>query len=136
MLVYSYDETSAFHEKSRAWLLACLEDDEPIGLAMSTIVAFYRLTTDGRVFRTPLTLEQAAAAIDALLAHDRAIVLQPGERHLAIFRQLVLAARATRDLIPDAHLAALAVEHGGIVCTNDHDFDRFANVNVQYPLAT
>ena len=136
MLVYSYDDTSAFHGKSRAWLLACLEDDEPIGLAMSTIIAFFRLTTDGRVFRTPLTLEQAVAAIDSLLAYDHVIVLLPGERHLAIFTQLVLAARATRDLIPDAHLAALAVEHGGVVWTNDHDFDRFTNVRVQYPLAT
>jgi toxin-antitoxin system PIN domain toxin len=135
LLVYSYDETSAFHEKSRAWLLACLEDDEPIGVAMSTIVGFYRLTTDGRVFRTPLTLEQAVAAIDSLLAYDHVIVLLPGERHLGIFTQLVLAARATRDLIPDAHLAALAVEHGGVVCTNDHDFDRFKNVGVRYPLA-
>jgi predicted nucleic acid-binding protein len=81
-------------------------------------------------------LEQAVAAIDSLLAYDHVIVLLPGERHLAICTQIVLAARATRDLIPDAHLAALAVEHGGVVCTNDRDFDRFTNVSVQYPLAT
>ena len=103
---------------------------------MSTIVAFYRLTTNGRVFRTLLTLEQAVAVIDSLLAYDHVIVLLPGERHLPIFTQRVLATRATRDLIPDAHLAALAVEHGGVVCTNDHDFDRFTNLGVQYPFAT
>jgi predicted nucleic acid-binding protein len=81
-------------------------------------------------------LEQAAGAIDSLFAYDHVIVLLPGERHFAIFTQLVIAARATRDFIPDAHLAALVVEHGGVGCTNDHDFDRFTNVRVQYPLAT
>jgi toxin-antitoxin system PIN domain toxin len=136
LLIYAYDATSQHHAKSREWLVARLAEGEPIGLAMATIVAFYRLTTDNRVFRTPLTLEEAAAAIDALLEHDHAIVLHAGERHLGIFTQLVLATRVTRDLIPDAHLAALALEHGGVVYTNDRDFDRFTTVQVRYPLAT
>ncbi len=102
---------------------------------MATIVAFYRLATDHRVFRTPLTLEDTTEAIGALSAYDHASLLYAGDRNLSLFTKLVRETRATRDLIPDAHLAALALEHGGVVCTNDHDFDRFSDVRVSYPLA-
>ncbi len=134
VLLYAYDTSAKQHVRSRDWLIHCLERSEQIGIAMSTIVAFYRLSTDHRIFRSPLTLEQAAEAIGALLAYDGVGIIHPTDRHLPILNRLVLASRATRDLIPDAHLAALALEHGGVIYTNDHDFDRFEEVRVEYPL--
>ncbi len=134
LLLYAYDTSAKQHAPSFEWLARALERAEQIGIAMSTIVAFYRLSTDHRIFSSPLTLEQAAGAIETLLAYDGVGVIYPTDRHLPIFNRLVLASRATRDLIPDAHLAALALEHGGIVHTNDHDFDRFEGVRVEYPL--
>jgi toxin-antitoxin system PIN domain toxin len=113
-----------------------LNDSQPIGIATPTIVAFLRRATDGRVFSSPLTIDDAISAIDALLAHGNVTVLGPGDRHFALFTRILRASRATRDLIPDAHLAAIALEHGGTIATNDRDFDRFAGVTVDYPLAT
>ncbi len=134
LLLYAYDTSAKQHARCFDWLAGCVERAEQIGISISTIVAFYRLSTDHRIFRSPITLEQAGDAIDSLLSYDSVSVIYPGERHLPIFTRLVLASRATRDLIPDAHLAALALEHGGIIHTNDHDFDRFEEVRVEYPL--
>jgi toxin-antitoxin system PIN domain toxin len=134
LLLYAYDVASPHYERARAWLLDSLEGHDPIGVAPSTIVTFVRLATNSRVFPTPLTTDLAVAAIDAFLDADTATIVLPGERHYAILRDVLLASRATGNLLPDAALAALAIEHHATIATNDHDFDRFRAVRVIYPL--
>ncbi|MGD1068200.1 MAG: TA system VapC family ribonuclease toxin [Vulcanimicrobiaceae bacterium] len=134
LLVYAFDRRSPWYEQARMWLTGLLEGADPVGLASSTIVTFVRLATDPRIYAEPLTIDDAIAAIDALATIDTVSLVIPGPRHYSILRDVLLASRATRNLVPDAALAALAIEHGATIATNDHDFDRFRAARVIYPL--
>lgn len=126
------------HERlsmSRAWLEAMLSGRELVRFAWLTLWAFVRIGTNPRVFEQPLTVIEAKAAISSWLGQPVAGILEPGERHWDILREVLRHGQATGPLVMDAVLAAIAIEHGATICTTDRDFSRFANVKWTNPIA-
>jgi uncharacterized protein len=135
VLLYAVDETSPRHAAARAWLERCLSGTETVGLAWSVLTVFLRLTTRASVFEHPLTLAQAFDLVDGWLAQPRVVVAHPTSRHHIVLRRVLESLGTAGNLVPDAHLAALALEHGATVVSRDRDFGRFAGVAWSDPLA-
>jgi predicted nucleic acid-binding protein len=114
LLLYALDETSLHHPRARLWLEALLSGTEPAGFAWSVLLAFVRLSSRHQLFASPL---------------------HPTERHLAVLRGLVEPLGTAGNITTDAHLAALAIEHGGEICSADTDFARFPGLRWTNPLA-
>jgi toxin-antitoxin system PIN domain toxin len=133
LLLYANDLASPHHERTKAWAEQALSRQESVGLSWMTILGFLRISTHPRLPR-PIPLANALAAIAEWLDHPSVSIVSPGERHWGIFRSLLPSAQARGSLIMDAHLAALAIEHGATVCTNDKGFARFSGVPWMNPL--
>lgn len=134
ILLYAYNRTSEHHERARHWLEDALSGSVPVAFCWSTILAFLRITTNPRAVKRPLQLADARAIVDSWLAVPIATVVLPTDRHWTVLGQLLTAGQATGTLVSDAHLAALAIEHGATLITNDRDFARFADLRTEYPL--
>lgn len=135
LLLYAVDETSPHHGRARPWLEETLSGTEPVGFAWPVLLAFLRLSTRPQLFTNPLLPEEAFDLIDGWLSQPCALVLHPTERHSAILRGLVEPLGTAGNITTDAHLAALAIEHGGQVCSGDSDFGRFPGLRCSNPLA-
>ncbi len=101
-----------------------------------TLWEFLRIITNPRVFERPLTIAEAEDHVASWLAQPPAGILEPGERHWEILRQLARDGQATGPLIMDAALAAIAIEHGATLCTTDRDFARFPGLTWTNPIAS
>jgi uncharacterized protein len=134
LLLYAYHPRAPQHEKSRAWLEAALSAPELVRFAWLTLWAFLRIATNPRAFDRPLSASEAEAAISSWLAQPAAGILEPGERHWDILRELVRDGQTTGPLVMDAVLAAIAIEHGATVFTTDRDFSRFSGLRWTNPL--
>jgi toxin-antitoxin system PIN domain toxin len=134
LLLYSLDEASPQHAQARPWLEDLLSGTERVGFAWSVLLAFLRLSTRPQVFANPLLPADAFDVVDGWLAQPSALLLQPTERHLAILRGLIEPIGTAGNLTSDAHLAALAIEYGGEVCSADTDFSRFRGLRWINPL--
>jgi uncharacterized protein len=134
LLIYSYHLQALQHGASRQWLRTVLVATEEVRIPWSSIHAFLRVTTNSRVFMTPYTIEEALEAAEGWLEPAHVDVLEPGPRYKSILRRVLVEARVHRDMVNDAHLAALAIEHDATVYTADRDFQRFAGLRVVNPL--
>ncbi len=134
VLLFAEDDTSAHHDRCRAWLETALNGPVRIGLPWTSLLAFLRIRTNPRVYRVPLSIEDAWEVARAWLAAPSAWVPVPTERHADVLGRLVGTHRPTANLLPDAHLAALAVEHGVGVCSVDTDFARFPELRWTNPV--
>lgn len=134
LLLYAYDPRSAHHEASRTWLEATLSGSQLVRFAWLTVWAFLRISTNPRVFEHPLSMAEAGDIVAAWLNQPVAGILEPGERHWEILRNLTTAGQASGPLVMDAVLAAIAVEHGATLCTTDRDFARFTGLTWTNPL--
>jgi uncharacterized protein len=129
VLLYAVNERAERHEASRSWLEASLSGADTVGFAWLPLVAFLRIATKAGLFPEPLTIVQAVDQMERWLAPPAAVIVEPTARHLTILRDLLLAVGATGgNLVNDAHLAALAVEHRAGIVSFDHDFSRFPGV--------
>lgn len=135
LLIYAYEARTPAHAAARTWLDEQLNGPAPVGLPWLALLAYLRITTNPRVFQRPQTMQQAWKQVEAWLGAESAWVPEPTPRHAEIFAKLLLGARLTRDLTSDAHLAALAIEHGLTLCSADNDFARFAGLRWTNPLA-
>jgi toxin-antitoxin system PIN domain toxin len=135
LLLYALDTSSPQHERAGAWLAQVLSGTEPVCFTWPVVLAFLRLSTRAQVFENPLTPEEAFDIVDGWLAQPCTVVLHPSDRHLAILRGLVEPLGTAGNLMSDAHLAALAIEHGAEVCSADTDFARFRGLRWTNPLA-
>ena len=133
--MYAHREDVDRHVEYRAWLDRVLRADSPYGLADLVLSGFLRIVTHPKVFATPTPLPRALAFCDGLRSHPNATVLGPGPRHWQIFTGLCTDARVRGNLVPDAYLAALAIESGSEWVTTDGDYRRFADLRVRHPLA-
>jgi uncharacterized protein len=111
-----------------------LSGTEPVGFAWSVLLAFVRLSTRAQLFTNPLDPAEAFDVVEGWLAQPCALVLHPTERHLALLRGLVERLGTAGNITTDAHLAALALEHGAEVCSADTDFGRFPALRWTNPL--
>lgn len=134
LLLYALDSESPRHEAARTWLEKVLSGTESVVFAWVVLLAFVRLATQARVFAHPLPVEDALDVVDGWLAQPPAAVVHPSDRHPANLRALLTAAGAAGNLTNDAHLAALAIEHGATLCSSDADFSRFAGLRWHDPL--
>jgi toxin-antitoxin system PIN domain toxin len=134
VLIYAIDADSPHHRPARRWLEAALSGTTPVGLAWIVVLAFIRLTTRPGILRRPLALGRAIAFIDEWLAQPYVHTVGPGEGHWTILRKLLRDAGTAGNLTSDAHLAALALEHGASVCSTDTDFARFPGLEYVSPL--
>lgn len=135
LLLYAYHPRAQQHEASRAWLESALSGPDPVRFAWLTLWAFLRIATNQRAFERPLTIAEAEAVVTSWLVQPAAAILEPGERHWDILREVTRAGQTTGPLVMDAALAAIALEHGATLCTTDRDFSRFAGLKWTNPLA-
>lgn len=134
VLVYSHRPESPDHRAHRRWLEEARQGHEPLGLSDLVLSGFLRIVTHPRVFREPTPLETALEFASSLRASPAAQPIHPGDRHWEIFADLCRRVAATGNVIPDAFLAALAIEHGATWVTADRSFGRFPGLRWQHPL--
>lgn len=120
--------------RARAWWEDLLRRGERIGLPWMVIVGFVRITTNPRAMKRPFTLPEALAQVDDWLALPGVVVVHPTGEHARHFAGQCLASGATGNLVSDAHLAALAIEHGCELASNDADYGRFPTLRWVNPL--
>jgi toxin-antitoxin system PIN domain toxin len=134
LLVYAVAPAYPEHRRARSWLHEELSSGRRVGVAWPSLLAFVRLLTNPRVVSRPVGVAQAWAVVRGWLDRPGVWVPVPTERHVAVLEPL-LASVSRSDLVPDAHLAALAIEHGLTLCSNDGDFARFGALAWRNPLA-
>ena len=136
LLLYASDTASAYHEASRRWLENTLSGREPVGIAWAVVLAFLRVGTNPRIRKNAFSLSEAIAIVAGWLERPTVTLLNPGERHWEILRAMMTKGQVRGPLVSDAHLAALAIEHGCSLATTDRDFARFPGLKFFNPLDT
>jgi len=134
LLVYAQSRSFPQHEPARAWLDGRLNGPAPIGLPWPSLLAFVRIISNPRVVDRPRSLPEAWGQVEAWLDCSPAWIPLPTEHHRETLGEL-LRVVPRGNLVPDAHLAALAVEHGLTLCSTDGDFARFPGLRWENPLA-
>ena len=135
LLIYAYDAGSSQHAKARAWVEQVFSEEELVGLPWQTVSAFLRIMTNPKIPGRHFGLPQILEIVDSWFDQPNVRLLAPGEDHWRFFRQMIIEGQAPGPLVSDAHLAALTIEHGGELHTNDRDFARFPNLRWKNPLA-
>ena len=134
VLVYAHREDAADHGRYRAWLEAVVNSDEAYATSDLVLSGFIRVVTHPRVFNAPSTLSDAVEFVEQLRTQPNRLAVAPGSRHWPIFVRLCREAGAKGNLVPDAYLAAMAIESGCEWVTTDRDFSRFPGLRSRHPL--
>jgi uncharacterized protein len=134
LLVYARVRSMPQHDPAREWLDERLNGTAAVGLPWPSLLAFLRLVTNPRIFEHPERVEQAWHQVEEWLDCSPVWIPQPTERHREVMGALLRQHTTGANLIPDAHLAALAIEHGLLLCSTDGDMARFPNVRWQNPI--
>lgn len=135
LLLYAVDEDSPRFTVAHAWVQDLLRAAETVALPWAVVLAFVRLTTKPAIMTAPYSVEEALDVVDGWLARPNVVVVHPTDRHAAVLRELLGPLGAGGNLTSDAHLAALAIEHGAELCSCDADFSRFSGLRWRDPLA-
>ncbi len=135
ILLYAEDSLHPQNQKARVWWDNQLSGTDPVCLCWTVLSAFIRIVTNPRVFDHPLSLEQAFTRVQSWLDQPCTRIVRPTERHWAIFQQMLTDGQAVANLVTDAHLAALAIEHGCKLASTDSDFFRFPKLKWINPLS-
>lgn len=135
ILLAARDATNPRHDRAKEWLTEQLNGPVRVGLPWSSLLAFVRISTHPRAYREPLGPDEAWQQVTEWLDAGPAWVPVPTDRHAEVLGGLIRRHQVRANLVPDAHLAALAIEHGLKVCSADTDFARFTEVTWVNPLA-
>jgi toxin-antitoxin system PIN domain toxin len=135
ILVYAHVSSFRQHRDARDWLDRQLGGYANVGLPWPSLLAFLRLVTNPRIFERPEPIGDAWRQVCTWLACESAWIPQPAERHLDIMSALLALPGIQGNLVPDTHLAAVAIEHGLTLCSTDGDFARFPGLNWVNPIA-
>lgn len=135
ILLYAVDEDSASHEPAKQWLESALNGPRRVGLPWQSLTGFMRIATNPRAVPNPLPPADAWDIVEAWLDARSSWIPQPGPGHREILGRLVRDLRLSANLVPDAALAALCIEHGLALVSADSDFARFTEVSWVNPLA-
>jgi len=133
--LYAYDSESPRHDAAREWLEETLSGTETVAFAWAVLVGFVRISTNRAIFARPWDAGDALDVVDAWLAQPAVTVVHPTDRHASVLRDLLTPLGAAGNLTSDAHLAALAIEHGATLCSCDNDFSRFSGLCWVDPLS-
>jgi len=134
LLVYAYNVDAPLHAEARRWWESLLQEGQLIGVPWAVSCGFIRLMTHPRVLETPMEPGAAVSSVRAWFAEPTVRPLHPGPLHLEILENFVNEAGVGGNLVTDAHIAALAVEHQAELHSNDTDFSRFSGLNWINPL--
>jgi uncharacterized protein len=133
VLIYAFRVDSADHSQYKNWLAELVNGDAAYGIAPQVLSSLARICTHPRIYREPSPIEEALAFCNVLLEAPNATVISPQDRHWSIFQTLCTRSKATGNLVPDAWLAALAIEAGCEWITTDGDFARFEGLSWRRP---
>ncbi|GGL35079.1 type II toxin-antitoxin system VapC family toxin [Planomonospora sp. ID91781] len=136
VLLYAVDSGSSFHEASKSWLERALNGSSRVGLPWNSLCAFVRISTHPRASADPLGVEEAWGFVQDWLDAEAVWIPGPTARHAEVLRDLLVEGDLRGNLVTDAHLAALAIEHGVGVCSFDSDFARFPKLEWVNPLSS
>lgn len=135
LLLYAHIRSFPQHRRAREWLDSQLSGNSLVGFPWPSLLSFLRIATNPRVFQRPESVADAWSQVTAWLDCDVAWIPQPTERHRDVLGSLLTGPGLQGTLVPDAHLAALAMEHGLLLCSTDGDFGRFPDLRWQNPLS-
>lgn len=135
LLIYSFDTASPHHAGAHHWFDGQLRGSSSIGIPWESSAAFLRIVTNPRIYESAVTTAQAWRQVQEWLASDVVWVPLPTERHVTILGELLSMPGIRANLVPDAHLAALAISHGLTLCSADAGFARFPGLRWTNPLA-
>jgi toxin-antitoxin system PIN domain toxin len=135
LLLYAVDAEAPRHQQARRWLEKILSGTEEVGFAWAVVLGFVRISTNPSVFEEPLHAARAFGYVEEWLARSVALTLSPGSGHIVLMRDLLERLGIAGNLTSDAHLAALAIEHGAELCSSDTDFARFNGLRWRDPLS-
>jgi len=130
LLLYAVNSDSPQHTVARDWIEASFARAHGIAFTWPALLGFLRLSTGSGIFAQPLAIDDALGVVYTWLHHPASEVIVPTERHAGLLASLLLGAGRGGNLVSDAHLAALAIEHGAELGTFDRDFERFAGLRV------
>ncbi|MFV2039256.1 MAG: type II toxin-antitoxin system VapC family toxin, partial [Acidimicrobiales bacterium] len=133
VLLYAVNEDAPHHHDARSWLDSALSGEATVGFAWIVTLAFVRLSSKAGLFPAPLSVDDALDRVDAWLAQSSAVIVEPTGRHLGLVRDLLNSVGVGGNLVNDAHLGALALEHRCEIVSYDNDFSRFDNVVWERP---
>jgi len=133
VLLYAVNTDAVHHDESRRWLDGALSGGATVGFSWIAMLAFVRLSTKLGLFPSPLDVNDALEHLDAWTAQPSAVIVHPTARHVPIVRALLSGVGTGGNLVNDAHLGALSIEHRGGVVSYDRDFGRFVGVSWRTP---
>ena len=131
VLLHAVNRDSPQHKAARSWLESAYSTGAAVGLSWMAMLGFLRIATRSGILQKPLPVDAALSMLDAWLSHSSARVLHPTTAHAAVLRRLLLEVGAGGNFVPDAHLAALAIEHNAEFATFDRDFLRFTGLRCE-----
>ena len=133
VLLYAIDSDGPNHARAKHWIDDALSRGDTIGFTWIVLLAFLRLATNPRVFPRPLSQDEAMGTVRDWLAQPASTVVEPTSRHLDVLAGLLQESGGAANLVNDAHLAAIAVEHDAAIVSFDRDFARFQGVRGRVP---
>jgi uncharacterized protein len=131
VLLHTVNADLPQHTVARTALLDAFRTG-PVALVWPALLGFLRLSTRAGILAQPLTLTQALDMVQRWLDHPNAFLVQPTTQHAGLLGRLLIGAGRGGPLVSDAHLAALAIEHGATMLSFDRDFERFAGLRFQH----
>ena len=134
LLIYAYSSTFAEHERAREWVEDAFSADSLVGLPWQTISAFIRILTNPNLPGERFSTREIVEIVQEWIEQPNVRLLSPGEEHWSFFRQSLLEGQVRGPMATDAQLAALTIEHGGVLHTTDRDFSRFPGLRWVNPL--
>jgi uncharacterized protein len=133
VLLYAVNRRASEHDPTRDWLARALSGQEAVAFAWTVVLAFLRLSTHPAVFPHPLSAAQSTAVVEHWIESPPAVAIEPTRRHLPLLAGLLVQAGTAGNLVGDAHLAALALEHDATIVSFDRDFARFDGLRIVRP---
>ena len=134
LLIYAINKDTPHHSTAKKWIEDSLSSDEPFGFAWIVILGFLRIITNGRIMPTPLAPDVAIETVDDWLRQPPSLTVVPSRQHWSIFKEILRPLGTAANLTSDAHLAALAIGHGGRLYSTDNDFSRFQSLRWTNPI--
>ncbi|MEI8282246.1 MAG: TA system VapC family ribonuclease toxin [Armatimonadota bacterium] len=134
LLIYTFNRDSKYHEQAKVWWEELVQGSEYIGLDWSVVITFLRLTTNPIMFPKGVDIENSLKVVRSWLDIDHVHVIYPGSQHFDILSSLLIQARVGHNLVPDIHLAALAIENRATLHSHDRDFQRFSGLKLHDPI--
>jgi toxin-antitoxin system PIN domain toxin len=134
LLVYAWDSRAPQHEAARGWLDARLSESTRVAIPWESALGFLRVVTNPRIYQHPASVDRAWMQVTEWLDCENVWIPQAGDDHASVLGGLLRDLGGGAKLVPDAHLAALAIEHGLTLCSTDGDFARFPRLRWTNPV--